>query len=292
MKYRLPFLTAALTLFILSPIYAQISDRDQAIKYYLAGNYIESILALEELVRQKQYASDAELINYLGLSYQNALDAKKARKMFEKAVKLQPANAVYRANLAYSYLLDRQLNKSQQHARKAIELDPSSVSAYFVMGTADLWEGKPDDAMSLAEKMINIDQSFAAGYMLKSDVLMARLGKRLADGSSVRDEIDLLRQSVEVLETGVKNSQQQASTKGIEEKLEGMKVFYNHYSKDRTAGAPAGAVSVPESGVTRVRIISKPRAQYTDSARSALVMVRSGRLFCLGPAAGWNTFLY
>src|SRR5215203_4475500 len=99
MKYRLSLLSPLLILFILTPLYAQTADREQAIKYYLDSNNGEAMLALEELDKQKQYETDAELINYLRLAYKNLLEQKKARKMFEKAVKLQPANAVYRANL-------------------------------------------------------------------------------------------------------------------------------------------------------------------------------------------------
>ncbi|MEO7673200.1 MAG: TonB family protein [Pyrinomonadaceae bacterium] len=266
MKYLFPFLV--LFAFALSDAAAQVNERNQAIKYYLDGNDIEAILALEQVVKQRQFASDAEVINYLGLAYQNALDDKKARKMFEKAVKLQPGNSVYRANLAYVYLLARQLNKSQQQAEKALQLDPSNVSAYFVIGTADLWEGKPDEAMATAEKMMNIDPGFLPGYMLKSDVLISTLGGRVAAGSTVRTEIDFLRQSVAVLEAGLKNIKPNTNRKAIDDKLEGLKVFYEHYSRDRSL-ASTTTPPTPEPGVTPVKIISKRPASYTDSARSA-----------------------
>ena len=97
-----------------------------------SGNDLEAILALEELVKQKQYASDAEIINYLGLAYQTRW-TKELPQDVRKAVKLQPAN-MYIVRTFLMFTLARQLNKSQEQARNAIELDPSNVSAYFVMG--------------------------------------------------------------------------------------------------------------------------------------------------------------
>jgi TonB family protein len=268
MKYLFPFLAVVLVMFAVTQVAAQVNERDRAIKHYLDGNDIEAILALEAIVKQKQYASDAEVINYLGLAYQNALDDKKARKMFEKAVKLQPENGIYRANLAYVYLLARQLNKSQDQAEKALKLDPSNTSALYVMGTADLWEGKLDNALAMAEKMLVTNSAFAPGYVLKADVLLAALGLRVTANSSIKDNIAFLKQAVEVLEAGVKNSPPKANRKTLDEKLEGVKVFYEHFSKNGSV-TPAIVPPTPEPGVTPVKITYKPPARYTDSARAA-----------------------
>ena len=266
MKYTLIFLIlliAASATFVS----AQTPERDAAIKHYIDGNDIEAIIALEALLKKKEYAADAEAINFLGLAYQNAQDAKGAKKMFEKAVKLQPETAAYRANLAYSYLLGRQLNKSQDQAKKALELDPANMSAYFVLGTADRWEGKPERAMETADKMIAAKPEFTPGYILKSDVLVDMLGQKVSRGSAVRDEVEFLRQAVEVLEEGIRKNTSPRSRKGIEEKLETIRTFYEHYSKDRP-GATAGPTP-PEPGVTPVKILYKPQARYTDAARGA-----------------------
>lgn len=165
------------------------------------------------------------------------------------------------------YLLVRQINKSKNHAEKSLQIDPANAFAYYVLGIADLWEGKLEDALSAAEKMLTINPGFPAAYMLKSDVLIAKLGKQVADGSTVKDEIDLLRQSVDVLETGVRNSRQSADLKAIEEKLEAIKAFFTYYNKDSVV-KPAVPAS-PEPGVTPVKILRKPQARYTESARAA-----------------------
>ena len=246
---------------------AQSADRASAIKNYLEGKDLEAVVAMEELLKQKQYENDAELVNYLGLAYQNSLDSKRARKMFEKAVKLQPANSTYRVNLAYAFLLERKVNTSQRLAEKALQLDPSNISAYYVLGKADLWEKKYDEAMATANKMIGLGPDFAPGYTLKSEVLIANLGRNLAEGSTIKAETALLKEAVGVLEAGLQNGKQSAYRRGLEERLESMRAFLEHYTRERpdsAAGPP-----VPEPGVTPVKILSKRPARYTDSARAA-----------------------
>src|SRR5688572_23229863 len=179
MKYTHIILATATLVLAASMAAAQPADRASAIQAYLEGKDLEAVVAMEDLVKQKQYENDAELINYLGLAYQNSLDPKRARRMFEKAVKLDPANSTYLVNLSYVYLLERKVNTSQLFAKKALKLDPSNLSAYYVLGRADLWERKIDEAMATADKMISLDPAFAPGYSLKSEALIAILGRNL-----------------------------------------------------------------------------------------------------------------
>ena len=53
----------------------------------------------------------------------------------------------------------------------------------------------------------------------------------------------------------------------IEEKLEGMRAFYNYY--DRSRMVPPGTVAPIDPGITPLKILTKPRAHYTDNARGA-----------------------
>lgn len=260
--------TAAFIVVLLSALccYAQSNPRDAAIRHYVEGRNPEAIESLKGLIKQAKYSNDAELIEYLGLAYLKTPDNKDARKMLEKAVKLEPSNATYRANLAYGFLLERKIGRSRKEAEKAIELDPANMPAYYVLRRAELWEWETGDAMRTADKMIALDPGFPPGYMLKSDTLVAILGKKVAAGSSVKDEIGLLANSVAVLEDGLKHMKQEAYKKSIEEMLESARAFHEYYSREPASN---GARSVPEPGVTPIKILSKPRASYTDKARNA-----------------------
>lgn len=100
-------------------ISAQQSDRDRGIDLYKQGRDAQAIAVLEKVAKQKEFNDDSEIWNFLGLSYINSDDSKKAQKALEKAVKLQPENSIYRANLAYVYLLTRKIDKSQNEAEKS-----------------------------------------------------------------------------------------------------------------------------------------------------------------------------
>ena len=114
--------------------------------------------------------------------------------------------------------------------------------------------------------MIAVDAGYPKAYLLKSDVLMAMLGKRVAEGSTVRDEIDLLRQNVEVLESGAQRSQDRPGSEQVGSYLEAARAFHSYFNKEPRQ--PGGVPPAPEPGVTPVQIIRKPKASYTDNARS------------------------
>ncbi|MEJ7849192.1 MAG: tetratricopeptide repeat protein [Pyrinomonadaceae bacterium] len=219
-------------------VIGQLPVIEEAIKLYDQGKYSESIRALETASRNDDLKDDAKLWSYLGLAYLKNDEIKKARKPSEKAVKLEPQNAVFRTNLSYVYLMNGQINKSQSEAETSIQIDPKQTMAYYLMGIGHLWEGDPDTAETYAEKILANDAAFPQGYLLKSDVFVELLGKRVAAGSSIKEEVDFLKKSVDVLERGLQNSSTAAGRKMLADKLEGMKAFYSHYSKDRSMHPP------------------------------------------------------
>jgi TonB family protein len=261
---KLPTLIACLLLLILA-VPAQQTSRDRGIELYKQGNKAEAVSVLASALKLEDFKSDAEAWNYLGLAYFDLADYKQSRKALEKAVKLQPQSSVYNANLAYVYMSTRQTDKAQRSAEQALRLDPANITAHYTIGTAALWEGDLDGARSAAEKILALDPGFPQAYLLKSDVLMAQLGKRVASGSTIRGEIDLLKQNVELLESGLQRSQNRPGMQLLEESLEAARAFHAHFARDRSVDPGVS----PEPGVTPLRLISKPKATYTDNARSA-----------------------
>lgn len=242
---------------------AQQTARERAIELYKQGKFDESINLLETYFKNKVLQTDAEAWTFLGLSYFNLMDYKNARKSLEAAVKYQPQNATFQGNLAYFYLYTAQMGKAQRAAKEALRIDPRNVDASYVLGAGELWQGDLDEASKIADNILAIDIGFPKAYLLKSDVLMATLGKRVSGGSAIRDELDLLRQNVEVLEGGLDKSQKRPGSEQVETYLEAARAFYAHFSKEPPISA------APEAGVTPFRFISKPKAVYTDNARAA-----------------------
>ena len=262
-----PFLLFVL-IFAVNTMFAQTSVHP-GIDLYLSGKNSEALAALSIAVKQKTFEANGEVWDYLGLAYIKDNDYKKAKKALEKAVKLNPNSSVYRSNLSYIYILLRQTGKARSTAQKSIELDPKNVFAYYIRGSASMLEQKFDDAGQDADQIMTIDPLFQQGYLLKSNVLLAKLGQRVAKGSTVKDQILFLKEATDILKNGVEKCKDNPNHQLVDEELESVEAFYSYFSKDKSIQVNPNAVPEPEPGVTALKILNKPRPSYTDSARQA-----------------------
>ncbi len=259
--------------------FAQQTELEKGIALYKEGNNRAAISILEKLSKQKETKTDAKVWNYLGLAYLENGDLKKARKALEKANELSPQSSGIKTNLGYAYLMSRKFNDAQSQLNEAIRIEPQNFLAYYIRGTSYLLERKFDQALTDAEKSIALQINFPSAYILKADVLTAQFGQRVTNGSSPREEAEFLRQAIEVLESCVKNCQN-ANLQQQQERLESLKVFYEYFKRNKTNNtdlhipANADAAATTESNVTPLKILTKPRPNYTDKARYAGVSER------------------
>ncbi len=270
MKLKLYKITL-FSIFILSSIvftFAQ-TEREKGIELYKQGKNKEAITVLERASKQKESGSDVANWNYLGLAYLDNGEVKKGRKSLEKAVKISPEDSNVRINLAYAYLLDNKLNNAQDEINKAISLNPQNFAAYYIRGTTYLQQRKFQDALADTDKVITLNPNYSPAYILKSDVLTGQFGNRIAGGSTAKSETDFLKQSVDVLENCLKNCQNDSNRKMLKEKLEAVRVFYDYFSREKTD--TANQTPSVDDNTTPIKILSKPRANYTDKARQASV---------------------
>ena len=255
-------------------IFAQQNNLEKGIELYKQGNNSAAISLLEKLSKQKETKNEPKVWNYLGLAYIEKGDLKKARKALEKANSLNSQNSAFRTNLGYAYLLSNKIDNSQLQLNEAIRLEPQNFLAYYIRGTSFFWEKNYDRALGDAENAIIFQVNFSSAYILKADILTAKFGQRIANGSTARDEISFLRQAVEILETCMKTCQN-TNLQIMQERLESIKVFYEYFSKNKANNADLNTVAdvsiVPqtETNVTPLKILTKPRPSYTDKARQA-----------------------
>lgn len=251
-------------------IVAQQSERDRAIALFKQGDDAGAVRILKTVSKQKATKTDGEVWNYLGLAHLNRNETKEARKALEKAVKINPQSSVFRANLAYVYLLERKTNKAQDEIGNALRIDPQNANAYYIRGTAFLWEGKYETAIADADKAIAANQQLTAAYVLKSDGLLYSFGKLWQeDAAKPIENLELLTRATEVLETCLQKCSKDAALRIAAEKMDTVKTFYQHFKKKKEN--PNGQIQVDDTNVnkTPLKILSKPRASYTDSARRA-----------------------
>jgi len=238
------------------------------VELFVKAKHAEAVRSLSEAVKQSEFKSNPEIWNYLGLAYIETGELKKGRKALEKTVALDGSESKYHVNLAYVYLLLRQTDKGRSEAKKAIELDPKNVSAYSLRGFGNLWEGELDAAESDADQIIALSPDNPEGYILKSRVAVGRMGDRVTAGATIKQELPLLKEALDVVKRGTELTKNHAGHQVILKEYESIAAFYNYFSKDRTIPL---VPSAPEPGTTPVKILNKPKASYTEKARQSLV---------------------
>ena len=80
-------------------------------------------------------ADSAVLANKLGIAYHQLLDLEKARKCYERAIKLRPGYAEAINNLGTVYYATRSYRRAISQYKKALRLTPDSASILSNLGT-------------------------------------------------------------------------------------------------------------------------------------------------------------
>lgn len=257
-----------------SNLYAQATAQDfqtlkrEGIALYKKGEYRDAMNSLKRLGDFREAKTDAEFWNYLGLAYLERDDAKNALKALEKAAKIAPQNATYRANLAFVYLTERKIDKAQSEVEKAIGIDPQNANAYYISGTANLWERKHELALRDAEKAISVNGKFSPAYVLKANVYIYEFGKGATEKTPLADNLQWLTKAQETMEICEKLCARDANYKDAEAKFDAIKAFHKFFKKkaDFESGVK-NAAAADTSNRTPLKIVAKPHASYTDRAR-------------------------
>lgn len=243
--------------------------RDTAIGLYQQKKYSEAAQALQTLAEANK--KDAEIWNLLGLSYLNLNNFKQSRKALGKAVKLNPQSSNYRVNLALVNLASNKLKPAAAEADAAIRLDARNAEAYYIRGSINLRQGKFAGAIADADRAINIKPAFASPYLLKADSYVYSFGEALARGAKPSDRIDFLKKARETLETCLNDCEKNSALQAQQETLAAVNAFYNYFSRNKDETIALTPSATTDAGITPIKILTKPRADYTDSARRANV---------------------
>jgi adenylate cyclase len=101
-------------------------------------------------------------------------DNREARRLYEKAIELDPDYARAYASLAWTYLVehserwadagDRPLERALELARKGVMVNPASHSNHLALGQVCLSKGLYDEALEALETAIALNPNDADGY--------------------------------------------------------------------------------------------------------------------------------
>ncbi len=151
---------------------------------YESGHYSEAATQLESLLRQ---APDTfEIHELLGLAYSAQSQDVKGNPHLQKAVRLKPADAAARTNLAASFMRLGKPDLALPQFEKAAELAPENFDANHNLGEAYVRLGKIPQAIPFLERAQKIEPaSYDNGYDLALAYIVAN---RLPDARQlIRD---------------------------------------------------------------------------------------------------------
>ena len=142
-----------------------------AVAQYNAGKFTEAAAGLENLLRQ---APDSfEVHELLGMVYSGESRDALANQHLEKAVRLKPASAAARTNLAMNLVRLRKLPEAQAQLKKAVEVEPDNFDANHNLGELYVRMGKLSEAVPYLKRGQQLEpSSYDNGYDLALAYLM------------------------------------------------------------------------------------------------------------------------
>jgi len=169
------------------------SSRDQelnrqfqsAVAQYDAGHLPEAAAQLEKLLHEVPDSFETQEL--LGMVYAGESQDELAKQHLEAAVRLKPASAAARTNLAASLIRLGNVEGARQQLKKALVLEPKNYDANHNLGEIYIKQGKLPDAIPFLKQAEQINPaSYDNGY----DLALAYL---------LTDHNDLARQVVRTL---------------------------------------------------------------------------------------------
>lgn len=264
MKFpKLTFILAVLVFAV--PVFAQ-TERDIGIELYKAGNFDAAVKSLKKAT--KTNSSDPITWYFLGVSYLKRDDFKQSIKALGRARDLLPNDLNIRIALGYAYLLANKLFEAQSEALQAIRIDPKNAEATYIAGVVSYRDESYDTAYTYAKKAIELAPGFAYAHLLRSQALVSSFAKqRNTVVKPPEEKYKLLEEASESLTKYLDLATPGKDMDFYRGYLESIKFFSDYYNHTRAEIADAEAKSPGDT--TKLRIITKPRAAYTDSARQA-----------------------
>jgi TonB family protein len=264
--------TALLILFFAAsaPVLAQQTDADLYRSLYDKGEYEKAGVVLKRVT--KKNPGDGNAWYYLGRTHLAADRTKEALRAFGKAAELMPGDARVHTGLAYSYLL-RNEPKASEEASAALKIDPKSAEAQYILGVVSLRNGIYSAAYERAKKALELNPSFAGAYLLRSQALVSSFAQQ--NGTIIRPSDrrgELLNEAVEDLAKYITMAPKGGDRDLYSDYLESLKFFAEYYSRpENQKPVNLDAPPVENANITPLKVLAKPKVDYTEKARTANV---------------------
>jgi TonB family protein len=238
-------------------------DRSRGIELYKQNKIPESISTLRKAVQKNK--TDYTSWHFLGLAYIESNDLKDATKSFQTALRLQPESAASHTGLALVLLLRNKPSESAREAEAALRVDSKNAQAHYIIGVVRLRANARQEALDQAENALKLNPQFGEAYLLKSQALVSFLGDALVTDESESADLRKARylEAAAALEKYLLLNPNTEDRQTWTEQLEGLRFHLaSQFHQDNGPEVYSG-----REVTTKVRVLSKPEPQYTESAR-------------------------
>jgi tetratricopeptide (TPR) repeat protein len=130
--------------------------------YINKGDYDQAIESYEKAIELNP--KDALAYRNMGIGYKNKGNYDQAIASYEKAIELNPKYALAYHNMGISYAKKGEYDKAISSYKKAIELNPKYTLAYYNMGNNYGNKGEYDKAIASYEKAISLNPKDDSAY--------------------------------------------------------------------------------------------------------------------------------
>jgi tetratricopeptide (TPR) repeat protein len=126
-------------------------------------NEMKELLSLHSVEVQDNRVRE---LNRSAIVHFNNSEYDMAKKDLEEALELTEDSPELLANLAHIEASDGELEKAEEHFRKALEMDPNLEPALSGLGTVMLMSGRPGDTIDFLQKYLEEGSDASTGVMI------------------------------------------------------------------------------------------------------------------------------
>ncbi|MFO1267882.1 MAG: XrtA/PEP-CTERM system TPR-repeat protein PrsT, partial [Rubrivivax sp.] len=132
------------------------------------GDPQAALIAAQEAVAA--LPGHTELQSVLGRAQLAAGDARQAAATFGQLANRNPTESIHQLRLAEAHVAAKDLGAARAALRKALEIEPDSLTAKRSLAALALQQNKPDEARAIARELQKSHPKDAGGYLLEGDV--------------------------------------------------------------------------------------------------------------------------
>jgi TonB family protein len=248
--------------------YSQADEMATAVHEFQAGNYDKAISLLKKITSKDPANGRAWM--FLGSAYYQREKFKESVSASQHAVDVDPTNETAKVNLAMGFMA-----RNDRHgltvAREVLKTNPKNGQANLIVAIYEYRDRDYVRAYDDAQVAVGINPRSSDAYQLTYLALLASISGEKSEKKLPGSKAELMKRGLAAFQKYY-DSVPAAERKDLDQQVADLKFFAEYYGRpDSKTPTDADVPSAPDSSTTPLRILSKPRPSFTNSARDKMV---------------------